>query len=178
MKGESGMKRRTIRKWFWVWEFDEEEKWLNDMAGRGWVLETVGFAKYTFIQSEPGEYTVRLEMPEHMPASAECQDYIDFIEETGAEYLGNVMKWIYFRKRTADGGFDLFSDIDSRIRHMERINKPLGIIALCNLLIGVGNMQFGGVGLINIACAGLLGYACMKLNQKKKMLQKERSLHE
>ena len=74
------MKRRMIRKWFWVWEFDEEEKWLNDMAKRGWVLETVGFAKYTFIQSEPGEYTVRLEMPEHMPASAECQDYIDFIE--------------------------------------------------------------------------------------------------
>ena len=50
------MKRRTIRKWFWVWEFDQEEKWLNDMAKRGWVLDGVGFAKYDFVESEPGEY--------------------------------------------------------------------------------------------------------------------------
>ena len=172
------MKRRTIRKWFWVWEFDEEEKWLNDMARRGWVLESVGFAKYTFAESGPDEYTVRLEMPEHMPASAECQDYIDFVEETGAEYLGNVMKWIYFRKKREAGEFDLFSDIDSRIRHMERITKPLGIIALANLLIGISNLRLSGLGLINFACAALLGYACMKLNQKKTALQKERSLHE
>ncbi len=172
------MKRRSIRKWFWVWEFDEEEKWLNEMAKRGWVLDSVGYAKYTFIQSEPGEYAVRLEMPEHMPASAECQDYIDFIEETGAEYLGNVMKWIYFRKKTADGEFDLFSDIDSRIRHMDRIVKPLTIIALSNLLIGVGNLRLSGIGLINIACAALLGYACMKIKQKKDALQKDRTLHE
>lgn len=172
------MKRRTIRKWFWVWEFDEEEKWLNDMSKRGWVLETVGFAKYAFVQSEPGEYAIRLELPEHVPASAECQDYIDFIEETGAEYLGNVMKWIYFRKKTADGEFDLFSDIDSRIRHMERIVKPLIIIALANLSLGISNLRLNGIGLINIACAGLLGYACMKINQKKKVLQKERALHE
>lgn len=178
MKGESGMKRRTIRKWFWVWEFDEEEKWFNDMAKRGWVLDSVGFAKYTFIECEPGEYAVRLEMLDHTPASSEGQDYIDFIEETGAEYLGNVMKWIYFRKKTADGEFDLFSDIDSRIRHMERINKPLWIIALCNLSIGISNLLLSGLGLINIACAGLLGYAGMKISQKKKELQKERSLHE
>jgi hypothetical protein len=172
------VKRRIIRKWFWVWEFDEEEKWLNDMAKRGWVLDSVGFAKYTFTESVPGEYAVRLEMLGHTPASSEGQDYIDFIEETGAEYLGNVMQWIYFRKKTADGPFDLFSDVDSRIRHLERITKPLGIIALCNVLIGVSNMRLGGVGLINIACAALLGYACMKINRKKDALQKERSLHE
>lgn len=24
--------RRTVHKWFWVWDFDKEEKWLNIMA--------------------------------------------------------------------------------------------------------------------------------------------------
>ena len=172
------MKRRIIRKWFWVWEFDKEEKWLNEMANRGWVLDSVGFAKYTFVESEPGEYTVRLEMLENSPASSEGQDYIDFVEETGAEYIGNYMRWVYFRKKTVDGPFDLYSDVDSRIRHMDRIVKPLTIIALSNLLIGIGNLRLSGIGLINIACAALLGYACMKINQKKNALQKERSLHE
>ncbi|MBE5774691.1 MAG: DUF2812 domain-containing protein, partial [Clostridiales bacterium] len=32
------MRERVIRKWFWVWQFEEEEKWLADMAERGWVL--------------------------------------------------------------------------------------------------------------------------------------------
>ena len=29
--------RKTIRKWFWVWEFEKEENWLNEMAANGWV---------------------------------------------------------------------------------------------------------------------------------------------
>ena len=172
------MKRRIIRKWFWVWEFEEEEKWLNDMARRGWALDGVGFAKYTFVESAPAEYTVRLEMLDHQPASMEGQNYIDFVEELGAEYIGNVMKWVYFRKKTAEGPFDLYSDIDSRIRHLDRITKMMGAIALANLLIGVSNMRLGGIGLINIGGAALLGYAIRKIQKIKEKLQKDRTLHE
>ena len=54
--------RRTIRKWFWVWDFEKEEEWLNEMAMNGWALESVGFCTYHFVRCEPGEYSVRLEM--------------------------------------------------------------------------------------------------------------------
>ena len=40
--------RKTIRKWFFVWEFEKEEDWLNEMAMNGWVLESVGFCSYHF----------------------------------------------------------------------------------------------------------------------------------
>ena len=23
---------KTLHKWFWVWEFEKEERWLNEMA--------------------------------------------------------------------------------------------------------------------------------------------------
>ena len=52
--------KKTIKKWFWVWDFEKEEIWLNQMAQSGWVLDGVGFCKYHFVQCEPGEYTVRL----------------------------------------------------------------------------------------------------------------------
>jgi hypothetical protein len=172
------MKRRVIRKWFWAWEFDKEEAWLNEMAQRGWVLDKIDFAKFTFVECEKGEYTVRLEMLENAPSSAEGQDYIDFVEETGAEYIGNMLKWVYFRKKTADGEFDLFSDIASRIKNLDNIMRPLGAIGAANLLIGISNLNLNGVGWINIACAALLGYACLKLSKKKEQLQKERTLHE
>ena len=110
--------RRTIYKWFWVWNFEKEEEWLNEMAMNGWVLESVGFCTYHFIRCEPGEYSVRLEMHPY------DESYVSFMEETGAEYVGRMMMWIYFRKKTADGPFDLFSDIDSRIRSQSG-DRPL-----------------------------------------------------
>ena len=53
---------KTIKKWFWVWSFEKEEDWLNEMAMNGWVLESVSMCSYHFVRCEPGEYSVRLEM--------------------------------------------------------------------------------------------------------------------
>ena len=40
---------KTIRKWFWVWDFVKEEIWLNEMAQSGWILDKVSFCTYTFV---------------------------------------------------------------------------------------------------------------------------------
>ena len=128
------MERKTITRWFWVWQFEKEEEWLNEMAANGWVLESVGFCKYTFVRCEPGEYTVRTEMHPY------DDQYVKFMEETGAEYVGRMMMWIYFRKKTEDGVFDLYSDIDSKISHLDRIGKVLFAVGGANLLIGVAKI--------------------------------------
>ena len=165
--------RKTVRKWFWVWNFEKEEDWLNEMAMNGWVLESVGMCRYLFVRCEPGEYSVRLEMHPYDEA------YLSFMEETRAEYIGRMMMWIYFRKKTEDGTFDLFSDIDSRIRHLEKIGKMLSIIGGANLLIGIIN-TFGPshLGWINLLCATLLMYSLGRIHGKKEALEKERILHE
>ena len=165
--------RRTIKKWFWVWDFDKEERWLNEMALEGWVLDGVGWCTYHFIKCEPGEYTVRLEM--HPSDDA----YVNFMEDTGAEYVGRMMMWIYFRKKAADGAFDLFSDIDSKIAHLDRIGKMLAVIGGLNLLCAVMNAMNGTwVGILNTACATVLMYALGRIHGKKEALQQARQLYE
>ncbi len=47
------MERKTLTRWFWVWQFEKEEDWLYEMAASGWVLESVGFCRYTFVRCEP-----------------------------------------------------------------------------------------------------------------------------
>lgn len=170
------MKEKIVRKWFWVWEFEKEEKWLDEMAKQGWVLDGTGFCKYKFVPCEPGEYTVRLELMQWHPHSEQGQEYISFVEETGAEFVGNYMRWAFFRRNTKNGSFDLFSDINSRIKHLEGIMKMMEGIALANLLIGIGNLRTAG--LLNFACAGLLGYGIYRIKQMKDRLRKERGLHE
>ncbi|MBQ7956088.1 MAG: DUF2812 domain-containing protein [Lachnospiraceae bacterium] len=165
--------RKTIYKWFWAWDFEKEEAWLNVMAASGWVLDRVGFCKYTFVKSEPEEYTVRLEMRNH------DRDYLDFMEEIGAEYIGRMAKWIYFRKKAADGRFDIFSDIDSRIQHLDRIGKLLTVVGVLNLIVGIANtFNYVNIGWINLLCATLLMYGLGRIHGKKEALEKDRLLHD
>lgn len=168
------MERKIIKKWIWVWDFDKEERWLNTMAQQGWVLDKVGFCRYEFIPCEPGEYTVRLEMREHDDA------YLSFMADTGAEYVGRMVKWIYFRKKTEDGSFDIFSDVDSRIDHLDRMCQTMKILGIANLVIGLANslnpvIDFGWV---NLLAATLLMYALGRLEGKKEALEQDRLLME
>ena len=165
--------RRTERKWFWVWDFEKEERWLNEMALKGWALVDVGFCRYTFERCEPGEYTIRLEMH---PAE---QSYLDFMAETGAEMVGRYFAWLYFRKKAEDGSFDLFSDIDSRISHLQRIGRMLTIIGFANLLLGMVNIYNPGrTGALNLLCATLLMYSLGRIHGKKEALERDRELQE
>ena len=164
---------KTIRRLFWVWEFEKEERWLNEMAMEGWALQSVGWCRYTFERTEPGEYTIRLEM------HGRDEEYLDFMRESGAEFVGRVIQWIYFRKRAALGAFDLFSDLDSRIDHLTRIGKMLQAVGMANLLIGGVNVINGsGIGLINLLLATVLMYGLGRISGKREEMEKERQLHD
>ena len=161
------MERKTIRKWFWVWDFVKEENWINEMAMQGWVLDGVGFCTYHFIACEPGEYSVKLEL-------RDCdEDYEQLLKESGVEVVGRYLKWFYYRKKTELGAFELFSDIDSRIAHLDRIAKMLVLIGAANILIGVGSGSS-----INLLCAVLLMYACGRVHGIKQVMEMNREMHE
>jgi len=42
------------------------------------------------------------------------------------DYEKEELRWVYFRKKAANGAFDMFSDADSRIRHLNRILILIG----------------------------------------------------
>lgn len=168
------MERKIIKKWVWVWDFDKEEQWLNTMVQQGWVLDKTGFCRYEFVRCEPGEYTVRLEMREH------DEGYLGFMAETGAEYVGRVMKWIYFRKKTELGPFELFSDLESRVDYLDKMCRMLRGVGIANLLIGASNTLTIAhpVAMVNLLAATLLMYALGRIEGKKEALEKERLLME
>jgi len=163
---------KKVRKFYLVWQYEKEEQWLNEMARSGWVLDKVGFGVYHFVPSEPGEYIVRLEMHEKDEA------YISFMEETGAEYVGRVVQWIYFRRRSDLGQFDIFSDIDSKLGQLNKIAKMLTAVGFANLAIGLVNSMSTSFGWVNLLCATLLMYALGRIHGKIEALEKERLFRE
>ena len=180
--------KKIIRKWFWVWDFDNEEKWLNEMSAKGLQLCDVGYCKYTFEDGEPNQYTYRLEMLDYSPASPKGIDYIKFVEDTGAEKIGSMLKWVYFRKKSSDTPFNLFSDISSRVAHLKRILFLIGLFSGINIFNGITQLHFwflpdsSGTNLFPaILCltVGLwLGYGFIHIFRKKRKLEKERVLYD
>ena len=168
------MERKIVKKWVWVWDFDKEERWLNTMAQQGWVLDKLGFCRYEFVRCAPGAYTVRLEMREH------DEGYLSFMADTGAEYVGRMVKWIYFRKKTELGQFDLFSDTESRIKHLDNMCRMLRAVGFANLLMGVVNTLTIAhpVSRLNLLAATVLMYALGRIAGKKEAVQRDRLLME
>ena len=164
--------RKTIHKWFWVWEFEKEEDWLNDMALQGWVLDGIGFCTFHFVRCEPGEYIVRLQLTDT------DTNYMDFMKEINAEYIGRMIKWVYFRRKTDYGFFEINSNLDSRIAHLNRIGKLLSSIGFANILIGIANSAHSGASIINLLCGCVLMYGLGRIHGKKEDLENERTLHE
>ena len=178
--------RKTIHKLFWVWEFDKEEKWLNEMAAKGLCLVSVGFCKYEFEDCEPGEYRICLQLLDKMPRHPESQKYIEFLETTGAEHIGSFTRWVFFRKKAADGEFELFSDNESRIKYLSGVISFIALIAVANCTVGINNVflainlssSVNYLGFINLAI-GILGtFGCIKLLRKRKRMKQEGQLFE
>lgn len=178
---------KTIYKLFWIWDFDKEEKWLNEMASEGFVLVSVSFCRYTFEPCLPGEYNVRLELLEHFPGHIESIRYINFIEETNAQYIGSVKKWVYFKKKTDIGEFNLISDKQSRIKLLNRLLVSCIILAILEIMIGImhfflclveKDVYFGISSLCIIAFGVLILSGFFRIYRKKCKLEKEKQLFE
>ena len=178
--------KKKIYKMFWIWDFDREEKWLNDMSAKGMQLCDVGYCRYTFEEGLPNEYVYRLELLNNMPAHEESKRYINFIEDTGAEQIGSLFRWVYFRKKKGSTEFNLLSDIDSRIKHLNRILVLAGIFAGLNLFNGLNLLapwhssvkQEWGLGALCLAVGLLIGCGFVQLFFKRNKLKREKILHE
>ncbi|MFC6652274.1 DUF2812 domain-containing protein [Paenibacillus rhizoplanae] len=139
---------QVVRKYFI--DFEKEEAWLNEMSAKGLALVEYSWARYVFEESAKGEYIYRLELLEKDPK--EESDYLQFMEETGAERVpaGAPAKakrtlinqrWVIFRRKASEGPFQIYSDADSKIKHYQRIYKVYLSLAFLELIIGSLNIM-------------------------------------
>lgn len=133
--------KHVIRKAFY--DFEKEEKWLNEMSAQGLALVDYSWCKYVFEDAPKGEYIYRLEYLEKSLKDPKSQEYIRFMEETGAEHIASYFRWVYFRRKAAEGEFDIYTDVDSKIRHYSRIRSLFFLLVGLNFLAGMFNLTHG-----------------------------------
>ena len=174
--------RTVVNKIYW--DYEREERWLNEMSANGYALVDYFIARYVFENSAPGEYIYRIELLKKRHANPESKNYIAFMEENGAEHVASYINWVYFRKKTADGPFDIYSDLDSKTEYFKRIrgfyigaSAAQLISGFYNILFGTGILLHGGIFYVNlfagilVSCIGVwCSFLIYKTNKKIKKL--------
>jgi len=175
------------------WNYEKEEAWLNKMSAMGLAMTDYSWCKYVFADTPENEYIYRIELLDELPAHPESVAYIRFMEENGVEHISSYARWVYFRKKSSEGTFDIYSDIESKIKHYNRIHVFWSTIMFVELTIGLSNITIGmsgwwsghGISLLNLIVGVvliLLGLVFLKgilgIRKKMKKLQQEKMIRE
>ncbi|WP_414055557.1 DUF2812 domain-containing protein [Macrococcus equi] len=177
---------KVVRKFFLLNSYEQEERWLNQMANQGYLLKGVSLGKYTFEQTNKN-YIIRLVyMPE------DTKDFITFVEETGGEYIDSLNQWGYFCKEVSNesDSFEIYSDLDSKIEQNKRILNfalavfwGLTIAMICGVFLTV---QSDTISVITKSIASIVAlvivllyvFILINLSKRNNKLKKERELQE
>lgn len=178
--------RYRVHKLFFAWQTEKEEQWLNEMAAKGMCLVSVGYCRFEFEDCEPGEYKIRIQLLDAPPNRYENRKYIEFVESTGAEHIGSQMRWAFFRKKAAEGEFELFSDNESRIKYISGEIRFVVLMCILNLSMGINNVLIATwnqslinyLGIVNIVVALAGGIGCIGLVKKRKKMKQESQVFE
>lgn len=185
--------KHIVRKAFF--DYEKEENWLNEMSMKGLHLSDYSWCKYTFEDGAEGEYIYRIELLDNLAYHPVSQKYLQFLEENTVEHVASYMRWVYLRKKASEGKFEVYTDIESRIKYYKKVNNFWLTLALAEISIGISNISIANINravesAVNASSLNwILGSLCMllgivfvlvsmPLRRKIRRLKREAKLHQ
>ena len=130
-------------RWFWPWQDEKEETWLEEMSTTGWHLTSVQLpCFYTFDQGKPQRNVYRLDYM--LMKKVKLDEYLQIFRDAGWEYVGEMSNWRYWRKQVVNGeAAEIFTDNESKIRKYQRMLAYMAFFLVVLTFIGT-NMFING----------------------------------
>lgn len=169
------------------WDFEHEERWLNEQAALGWHLARYSLGSYRFEQREPKAFVYRIELLPAARGSAASHEYLSLLADSAVETVSTYMRWVYLRRPAAMGAFELFTDLESRVLHYRRVLAFFSVILAalaCSAaaLIAISGRSGGlalDLPLIIVAVAlVLIAVPTVRLSRRVRLLKDQRQIFE
>lgn len=160
-----------MKKFRLYFDTDKEVEWLNGLAEQGYALSGYFLGVYTFDTCEPGKYQYQIDNTDGWFRVE--NSYREFMNEMGIDIVALWGPWVYLRKHTEDGPFELYSDVESRIAHYEKILKLYKFGAIVEIigvflevLVALNGISIGGaLACLLAAFAGVFIHQCFRIRQ-------------
>lgn len=115
-------------------DYENEDKWLNQMSAKGYAFVDYSFYKYTFTECLPSEYIYKVAIiDEKAPERHIMQD-------DDIEIVTSYKNKVYYRKKTAAGPLEIHNDNNYKLKHYEKLFTICYILTIMEIAIGLGNM--------------------------------------
>lgn len=144
---------KTIWHWWWGWNTEKMENWLEEMENNGFNLINVDFAqiRYTFKKGESKKMRYCFDFPSYVENS-----YFEIFEEDGWELMDNKMgPWFIWRKSYQNKRPNIYTDTKSLIERSRRQIRTVifGIVVTVILISIILISNFYGSKLISALLA-------------------------
>ena len=106
-------------------DMNEEEKYLNEMAKKGFILKKYSaFGRYHFEKGNPQDLHYRIDY-RLFKSKSEFHDYVTLFEDAGWKHVyGTIYSGSqYFLPVSKHASDDIFSDKESKARRHERLSQ-------------------------------------------------------
>lgn len=120
-----------MRKFKMFFDKDKETQWLNEMSAQGYALNGFFFGVYSFDKCEPGKYTYQIDITGGWFRVENA--YREFMNEMDVEIVTLWGPWVILRKHAEDGPFEMYTDVESRIAHYEKIKKLFKMVTILEI---------------------------------------------
>lgn len=116
-------------------KYEKEEKWLQELAARGWLLRRVCLA-YTFAPSAPSTEPIRIDFHQFSRKS-DYRNYLAIFEDCGWMHIAGYMSTgvHYFQRVRQDASEDIFSDAASKAGRYKRAAEMWFSLFCCYLAL-------------------------------------------
>jgi len=120
-----------MRKFKFFMDFEKEEQWLQEMAKRGYQLESKSFG-YKFKKAEPEDVTINIDY-RTFKKKEDFIDYCTLFEDSGWKHIAGSKSsgTQYFQKIDEAGDDDIFSDKSSKAGKYKRYSEMFIQMAIC-----------------------------------------------
>jgi len=131
--------KKTSFKTYAAWDYDREEKDMDQLSKEGWQLVKGGCFHSTYRKDESAAYRNRIDFnPRILSNDEEEKRYVGFFEEQGWEFVNVTYNgWCYFRKRIKAGALEseyaIYTDsqsYDEMLKRWGKLAKGLSIAVI------------------------------------------------
>jgi hypothetical protein len=161
---------KRVFRLFFVWQDEQEEQWLEQMAREGWRLVRAGVV-YRFERDIPREVRYRLDYRSSAPGG--WPEYLGLFRDAGWEHVGRFGGWQYFRTCSREAP-EIFTDTASRAHKYRQLLALLLAAMTVNLITFVGNRHgYQGARALQAAVVLVLAYGMVRILLRLRRLRSQ-----
>ena len=118
---------KSVTKWWWGWEPEKIEDWLEQMEAEGWHLyNATGIGiRFHFVKQEPRRVRYCADYQ-----SSIGPEYKEIFQDAGWELIYSSIGWYIWRMEYKGERPYIYTDIDSMLEMNKRLITLLGIVAV------------------------------------------------